>query len=109
MELAPRFFANTRLTLQPRFMAEGSLALEWVRLGSYFMDPENTHRYHGHDLFNLQASVPVHGRLELLGRITNVGNRGYAETTSFNAQQGERFRPGAPRQLFVGAQYGFGR
>ena len=78
-----------------------------MRLGSYFMDPENTHTYGGHDLFNVHATLPVHGQLELVGRVTNIGNRRYAETSSFNAQQGERFRPGAPRQVFVGAQYRF--
>jgi outer membrane receptor protein involved in Fe transport len=47
------------------------------------------------------------GHLELTGRITNIGDRRFAETSSFNAQQGERFRPGAPRQFYLGAQYRF--
>jgi outer membrane receptor protein involved in Fe transport len=105
MELAPRFFANARLTLRPRLLGSGSLGVEWVRLGPYYMDPENTHRYRGHDLVNVSATLPVHGQLELVGRVTNVGNRRYAETSSFTQQQGERFRPGAPRQFFLGAQY----
>lgn len=107
MELAPRFFANARLTLRPALLRTGSVGIEWVRLGSYFMDPENTHTYGGHDLFNVHATLPVHGQLELVGRVTNIGNRRYAETSSFTQQQGERFRPGAPRQVFVGAQYRF--
>ena len=78
-----------------------------MRLGSYWMDPENTPKYDGHDLFNLFATIPVAGHLELSGRVTNLGNRRFAETSSFNAQQGERFRPGAPRQFFLGAQYRF--
>jgi outer membrane receptor protein involved in Fe transport len=109
MELAPRFFANARVTFRPALLGSGSLGIEWVRLGSYYMDPENTHKYGGHDLFNASATLPVHGRLELVGRVTNIGNRRYAETSSFTAQQGERFRPGAPRQLFLGAQYRFDR
>jgi outer membrane receptor protein involved in Fe transport len=52
--------------------------------------------------------VPIAAHLELSGRVTNLGNRRYAETTSYNAQQGERFRPGAPRQIYVGAQYRWG-
>lgn len=109
MELAPRFFSNTRVSYHPPFLPRASAALEWMRLGSYYMDPENTHKYAGHDLFNAQLSMPVHGGLEVVGRVTNIGNRRYAETSSFTQQQGERFRPGAPRQVFVGAQYGFGQ
>ncbi len=108
MELAPRFIGNTRLSYRPQFFSSGLIAVEWVRLGSYWMDPENTHKYDGHDLFNAYATVPVIAHLELSGRITNIGDRRFAETSSYNAQQGERFRPGAPRQFYLGAQYRFG-
>ncbi|MGH7525372.1 MAG: TonB-dependent receptor, partial [Gemmatimonadales bacterium] len=107
MELAPRFLGNTRLSYRPPFLSSGVIAVEWVRLGSYWMDPENTHKYEGHDLFNVFATVPVMAHLELSGRMTNLADRRFAETSSFNAQQGERFRPGAPRQFYLGAQYRF--
>ena len=107
MELAPRFLGNARLTYRPEFLTSGLVAVEWVRLGSYWMDPENTRKYDGHDLFNLFATVPVLSHLELSGRVTNLADRRFAETSSFNVQQGERFRPGAPRQFFLGAQYRF--
>ncbi|HEX6106860.1 MAG TPA: TonB-dependent receptor [Gemmatimonadales bacterium] len=107
MELAPRFLGNGRLTYRPGFVSAGMIALEWVRLGSYWMDPENTRKYDGHDLFNLFATVPVAEHLELSGRVSNIGDRRFAETSSYNAQQGERYRPGAPRQFFLGAQYRF--
>ena len=58
---------------------------------------------------HVQASVPVLDHLNLMRRVTNLANARYAETSSFNAQQGERFRPGTPRQLFVGARYRFGQ
>lgn len=105
MELAPRLFGTARLTLRPEFLPDGSLVVEYVRLGSYYMDPGNTHEYTGHDLFNIQAKLPVYAGLDIVARVSNVTGERYAETSSFNAQQGERFRPGAPRQLFVGAQY----
>jgi outer membrane receptor protein involved in Fe transport len=108
IELAPRFIGNGRLTYRPHFLSTGFVALEWVRLGSYWMDPENTRKYAGHALFNLYATIPVVANLELSGRVTNLGDRRFAETSSFNAQQGERYRPGAPRQVYLGAQYRFG-
>jgi outer membrane receptor protein involved in Fe transport len=107
MELAPRFIGNGRLTYRPSFLSSGLIAFEWTRLGSYWMDPDNSHKYPGHSLFNVYGTVPVVAHLELTGRVTNLGNRTFAETSSFNAQQGERFRPGAPRQFYLGAQYRF--
>jgi outer membrane receptor protein involved in Fe transport len=107
MELAPRVLGNARLTYRPSFLHSGVIALEWVRLGSYWMDPENTRKYGGYSLFNVYGTVPVVANLEFTGRVTNLGNRHFAETSLYNAQQGERFRPGAPRQVFVGAQYHF--
>ena len=109
MELAPRFFGTARLTLRPDFVPDGTFAVEVVRLGSYFMDPDNAHEYDGHTLMNVQANVPVYAGLDIVARLSNVTGERYAETSSFNAQQGERFRPGAPRQVFVGAQYRFSR
>jgi iron complex outermembrane recepter protein len=108
MELAPRLLGNARLTYRPAFLETGMFAFEWTRLGSYWMDPENTHKYGGHDLLNLYATVPVTPHVELSGRVTNLADVGFAETSSYNAQQGERFRPGAPRQVYLGAQYRFG-
>jgi iron complex outermembrane recepter protein len=107
MELAPRILGNGRLSYRPQFLSSGVLALEWVRLGSYWMDPENTHKYEGHDLFHLFATIPVMEHVELSGRVTNLTDRRHAETSSFNLQQDERFRPGPPRQFFLGAQYRF--
>ncbi len=107
MELAPRVLGNTRLSYRPPFFDRGVIAVEWVKLGSYWMDPENTRKYSGHDLFNVFATIPVTEHVEVSGRVTNLGDRRFAETSSFNAQQGERFRPGAPRQFFLGAQYRF--
>jgi outer membrane receptor protein involved in Fe transport len=107
MELAPKFLGNGRISYRPAFLSAGVLAFEWVRLGSYWMDPENTHQYDGHDLFNVYATVPVLGHLDLTGRVTNLGDRRFAETSSFTERQGERFRPGAPRQFFLGANYRF--
>ncbi len=109
MELAPQLFGTAKVTVKPAFARDGALSVEFVRLGSYFMDPANTHEYEGHSLLNVQANVPVYAGLDVVARVSNVTGERYAETSSFNAQQGERFRPGAPRQVYVGAQYRFAR
>src|SRR5690606_6211235 len=109
LELAPRVLGYARLTLRLAFLGRGSVALQWVRRGVCYKDPGENIRYDGHDLFNVHANVPVHAGLEVVARVSNLADARYAETSSFNAQQGERYRPGAPRQVFVGAQYGFGQ
>jgi outer membrane receptor protein involved in Fe transport len=109
MELAPRLIGNARLTWKPAFFGTGSLSAEWVHFGSYWQNPQNTRKYPGHDLFNLHAVAPVTERFELVGRVTNLANTRFAETSSYTEAQGERLRPGAPRRFSLGAQYRFGR
>jgi outer membrane receptor protein involved in Fe transport len=107
IESAPRHIANTRLVVTP--FRRGSVAFEWQHLGGYFTDPENAHTYGGHDLFNLYFTQPVIREFDLVGRVNNLGNTRYANSTSFNpfvpAAQQERFTPGLPRSFFLGAQY----
>lgn len=107
IESAPRHIANTRFVLTP--FSRGSIALEWQHLGGYYTDPENAHRYDGHDLFNLYVTQPVVRGFDLVGRVNNVANTRYANRASFNpfvpASQQERFTPGLPRSFFIGAQY----
>ena len=45
IEAAPRVLANTRLTWEP--MPRAMAQLEWVRIGSYWLDPANTQTYRG--------------------------------------------------------------
>lgn len=107
IESAPKHIANTRVVLTP--FRRGSVALEWQHLGGYYTDPENQHRYGGHDLFNLYFTQPVIRGFDLVGRVNNLANTRYANGASFNPfvapDQRERFTPGLPRSFFLGAQY----
>jgi outer membrane receptor protein involved in Fe transport len=101
MESAPRTLLNARLGYA---LGSGRLSAEWQRVGSYWMDPENTHRYGGHSLVNLHATVPVRGGVELVGRMNNVLDERYAEAAQFTAARGEELAPGMPRSLYLGVQ-----
>jgi iron complex outermembrane receptor protein len=105
MEDAPNVLASARLSYAPSFLRDGRLALEWRRVGSYWMDAENTHEYPGHDLWNLYANVPVTRSLELVGRLANIADVRYAESASFTQFRGEEFAPGMPRTVYLGVQY----
>jgi iron complex outermembrane recepter protein len=109
MESAPNTIVNARLTYTPGFMAGARVGAEWNRIGGYWLNAENTHRYEGHDLFNLNATIPVLQDLEVVGRLINLADSRYAETASYTERRGEELAPGVPRTLYLGLQYRWGR
>jgi outer membrane receptor protein involved in Fe transport len=107
-ESAPNVLASGRLAWSPGFLGEGRLAAEWTHVGGYWMDAENTHRYPGHHLWSLSANVPAGRRLEVIGRIVNLGDERFAESAAFTQARGEEFAPGLPRTVYLGLQYRWG-
>lgn len=103
---APNVLANARLSYSPEFLGIGGrVAVEWSRVGSYWMDAENTHEYPGHDLWTLAANVPLPGNLEAIGRVVNLKGDRFAESARYTSFRGEEFAPGLPRTIYLGIQY----
>lgn len=111
MESAPREVVNTRLTYRPALLNGGRAELEWVRLGSYWMDQANTQVYQGHDLLNLRLNYKVQDSLELFTRLTNLTDERYATAARYTAAgwgpEKFEFAPGEPRTAYVGINYRF--
>jgi len=105
MESAPRVLGNTRLAWTPALLDGGRLALEWMRLGSYWEDAANTQQYEGHDLLHLRASVRLRADLELFASVFNLTDAQFAETASYTVARGEELAPGMPRTFYAGIQY----
>lgn len=105
IELAPRQLGRAALTLAPAFLRGGAVTGEWIHHGGYWQNPENSARYDGHDLGNVFGSFPVGLGLEVSARVNNIFAERFAETSSFNAFQGERLRPGQLRTVYLGLQY----
>ncbi|MBF0135962.1 MAG: TonB-dependent receptor [Magnetococcales bacterium] len=103
METAPRMMANTRLTIAPEFMQGGTVQATWTRLGSYWRDPANTSQYEGHDLIHMQASYPLTKKLEIYGKVNNLFDKKYAETSGLSAGA-PTYTVGQPRVMFMGLQ-----
>ena len=59
-------------------------------------------------MVSLYATVPVMQGLELVGRVTNLFDERFAETSSFTTAQGERLRPGQSRAFFLSGVYRLG-
>ncbi len=104
---APSEIANLRLNWRPALLGGGRVEAEWERLGSYWMDDDNTHKYAGHNLFHLRASYKAGGNLELFARVANVTDARYAMLSAYTAASGEQYAPGMPRTFSAGVEYRF--
>lgn len=102
IEASPRLLSNSRLTWTP---AVGTLMqLEWVRLGSYFLEASNLQgKYAGHDLFNLRASQRLDARWSVFARVTNLADKRHADSASFGSGAA-LYAPGLPRAGFIGLE-----
>lgn len=107
-EAAPQVLANARLSYAPAPLEGSRFALEVSRVGSYWMDAENTHQYPGHNLVSLSANVPFGSSVELIGRVVNLTDERFAENAVYTAARGEEYAPGLPRSIYVGLRYGWG-
>ncbi|MCK9469064.1 MAG: TonB-dependent receptor [Porticoccaceae bacterium] len=103
VDTAPRYFVTSQLGWNP---LEGTrLMLEWLRMGSYYTDPENHNRYAGHDLFHLRGRWEVSPQLTLSARVFNLFDTRYAERADYTSFGGDRYFPGEPRHLVVGLDW----
>ena len=102
IDTAPRHFSSVRLAWQPA--ANTNLELEWQSMGSYYTDPENLHRYEGHDLLHLRAGWAISESLRAYANISNLADKHYAERADFTGFSQERYFPGMPRAARVGLE-----
>ncbi len=103
VDTAPRRFGGARLRWQDGGMR--AIELEYLWTGGYFLEPQNLHRYPGHELFNLRARMALGDRLSAYFRLLNLTNRRYASRADYTVFSGERYFPGAPRSLYVGFRW----
>jgi outer membrane receptor protein involved in Fe transport len=101
---APRWLWNARLDWTPR--ASPRVELEWVHVGEYFTNAENTRRYTGHDVFNLRGEGRLAEALWISAAVRNLTNTDYAERADF-AFGNDRYFPGEGRTLTLGLRANF--
>ena len=106
IQSAPEEVANTRLNYRPLLLKGGRIEMEWVHLGGYWMDQDNTEKYDGHDLLNLRMNYFVSKQFETFVRFINMGDKTYATSASFS-RGASTFAPGMPRTFYAGAEYKF--
>lgn len=98
IDTAPRWMGSSQLQWQ--IDAGRSLELEWVHMGSYFMDEVNAFKYPGHDLVNLRYQAQWRDNWYYSARITNLLDTDYAERADIGFGQ-ERYFVGEPASLYL--------
>lgn len=99
IDSAPRWIWNARAQWRP--IEQGSIELEWVHMGAYFTNAENTARYPGHDVLNLRGEYAIDERFAVFAAVRNLTNTDYAERADF-AFGNDRYFPGEDRGFTIG-------
>ncbi|ABE54189.1 TonB-dependent receptor [Shewanella denitrificans OS217] len=102
IDTAPKEMLNTRVSWTPSTNLQ--LELEWQHLGEYYLNPENSASYPGHDLLHLRGQVQISDKLALSLRLNNVLDKDYAERADF-AFGSYRYFVGQPRSVFLTLRY----
>lgn len=82
----------------------GFAELEWVHQGNYYLDPENSAEYSGHNLLNLRAGWALTERLDFSVRVSNLTDEDYAERADFGFGS-YRYFVGEPRAVYATLRY----
>jgi len=102
IDTAPRHMGSVQFNWRPseRFSGE----LEWLHLGRYYTNPENTVTYPGHDLVNLRLGYEFNDGLSAFLRLTNLTDTDYAERADY-AFGSERYFVGEPLGAYLGFRF----
>jgi iron complex outermembrane receptor protein len=102
VDTAPRFLGSAELLFEPGTKA--MLALQWMSIGDYYLDAENSFRYPGHELLNLRSRIELTRSLSVTARLNNLMNEAYADRADYAFGQ-YRYFPGRSRELFIELEY----
>lgn len=95
IDTAPQTMNTFLIHWQPLDILD--IELEWLNMGDYFTNPENTLSYEGHDLVNLRGGVTVAQGLRFQLNITNLMDERYAERADVSFGD-DRYFPGMERR-----------
>lgn len=107
MDVAPRHLLQAEVSWTAPWLEGIEWGLEVHRVGSYWMNPENTVRYEGHTLLHARIHAQLSDRWLLLARMENVTDRLYAQRALTNAFRGDEWAPGLPRSINVALRASF--
>ncbi len=102
IDTAPKHYGSAQLGWMPNSSTRAEL--EWVHMGQYYTDPENKHRYAGHDIMNFRLHWQVENEWTFSLRLMNFLNSEYAERADYTRFSGDRYFPGESRSLYFSTE-----
>jgi iron complex outermembrane receptor protein len=105
VDTAPNTFGNFRLSWRPT--SDITAELEWVNMGDYYTNAENTADYEGHDLANLRVQYTLSESINLSLNVLNLTDEAYAERADWTTFTGDRYFPGEPARAFFAVNWKF--
>ncbi|MDG1025861.1 MAG: TonB-dependent receptor [Gammaproteobacteria bacterium] len=105
IDTAPNTFGNLRLQWRPTSAILSEV--EWVNMGDYYTNPENTADYEGHDILNWRTQYQVNDDLSFYVNVLNVTDEKYAERADWTTFNGDRYFPGQPVRAFFGVTWNY--
>ncbi|MFP6806099.1 MAG: TonB-dependent receptor [Pseudomonadales bacterium] len=102
IDTAPRTMGSFNIAWQVR--SDLRTELEWIHLGEYYTNPDNTAEYEGHDLLNLRVSMDFGNSWTGFLRIMNLTDADYAERADFGFGN-ERYFVGEPTSFYLGIRH----
>ncbi|MFC0771343.1 TonB-dependent receptor [Terrimonas alba] len=106
MNGAPNWMHNAEIWWRPAFVNGLRLGVEWQKIGNYYMDPMNTVKYDGYDVFHVRVGYKWKA-IELWVNMMNAADKYYAYTSS-KSNFGYSYTPAEPRHFNMGISYDFG-
>lgn len=97
IDTAPRTLASAHLGFE---RGAGRAELEWVHIGSHYLDAGNLTEYGGHNLLNLRLQWRATPSFTVAARVENLADEYYADRADF-AFGDYRYFPGRERELFL--------
>lgn len=107
IDTAPRNIDRVQFGFNP--WQEGRIAIEWLHMGKYYLDAENTLSYPGHDLANIRMQQKWMD-LTFGLRIINATDEDYAERADvvpLSNPNVPQYFIGEPRSYYVSVDYAF--
>jgi iron complex outermembrane receptor protein len=80
------------------------IELEWVHQGNYYLNPENSAEYSGHNLLNLRTGWALNETLDIGVRVSNLTDEDYAERADFGFGS-YRYFVGESRAVYATVRY----
>lgn len=106
MNGGPRWLHNAEVWCHPAFIKGVRVGVEWQKQGSYYMDPLNSEKYKGFNVFHVRAGYRLK-QFEVWVNAMNVTDS-YYSYISTKSTSGYSYTPAEPRHFNVGLSYDFG-